>query len=216
MLIQLNLPKSPLSRYEVAGILFFIEVITIPNILLDKLPQDYDGYLIRTDFGIGVQITLCASDTELLEYEKAAIMLNLLFGRGMPDYETAMKGLHWFMSCGREPDERGDEGKDPVMSFDFDDIRIYSAFRKVFGIDLTKERLHWFQFISMLQDIEGSALSDIMGYRAADLSKMQGEQRAAYAKMKRRFALPNAFTEEEQGAINEFLAQLNPPNQDEP
>lgn len=198
------------------GSYFYIEVVTIPNILLDKLPQDYEGYLIRTDFGIGIQITLCACDTELSEYEKTATMLHLLFGRGMPDFETAMKGLHWFMSCGKEPVGSEGERRDPVMSFDFDDTHIYSAFHRVFGIDLTRERLHWFQFISMLQDIEGSALSDIIGYRSADLSKMQGEQRAAYAKMKRRFALPSAYTEEEQSAINEFLNQMEATEENEP
>lgn len=183
-------------------------MIAISNILLDRLPQDYQGYLIRTDFGIGIQLTLCASDTEILEYEKAAVMLNLLYGRGMPDFETAMAGLNWFMSCGKE--QKADEADtQPAMSFEYDDARVYSAFRKVFGIDLTKERLHWFQFVAMLQDIDGTALSDIISYRSTDLSSMKGEQRAAYAKMKRRFALPNTYTEEEQGAISEFLAQLN-------
>lgn len=186
-------------------------MIRISNILLDKLPQDYKGYLIRTDFGIGIQITLCAADVEISECEKTAIILNLLYGRGLPDMETAMAGLDWFMSCGKEP-EKEQVSNEAVLSFDIDDGRVYSAFRKIFGIDLTKERLHWFQFISMLQDLEGSALSDIIGYRTADLSKMQGEQRAAYAKMKRRFALQNSFTEEEQGAINDFIAKLNHSN----
>ena len=199
-----------------AGIFYFLVVISISNILLDKLPQDYDGYLIRTDFGIGIQITLCATDSSLSEYERAAIMINLLYGRGMPDLETSMKGLHWFMSCGKEQTEEGSDNSPAAMSFDFDDARIYSAFKRIFSVDLSKDRLHWFQFISMLQDIEGSALSEIIGYRTADLSKMKGEERAAYAKMQRRFALPDTYTEEEQTVINDFLAQLNQSNVIEP
>ena len=32
------------------------------NAILDRLPEDYNGWLIRTDYRIGVQIQLCISD----------------------------------------------------------------------------------------------------------------------------------------------------------
>lgn len=191
--------------------IFMSEGIKITNILLDKLPQDYEGYLIRTDFGIGIQMTLCASDPDIPEHEKVAIILNLLFGRGVPDFEMAMRGARWFMSCGKAGQEESaadDVAEPPALSFEVDDARIYSAFKRVFGIDLNKDRLHWFSFISMLQDIEGSALADVIGYRRADLSKMKGEQRAAYAEMKRKFALPSTYSEEEREAIKKFSAAL--------
>ena len=66
------------------------------NAMLDRLPEDYNGWLIRTDYRIGVQIQLCISDPELSDNEKTAIALNLLYGRGMPDLQTAIDGLSWF------------------------------------------------------------------------------------------------------------------------
>ena len=35
------------------------------NILLDRLPDSYQGWLIRTDYRIGIQIALCLQDEEL-------------------------------------------------------------------------------------------------------------------------------------------------------
>lgn len=179
------------------------------NILLDRLPQDFEGYLIRTDFGIGVQIALCGADQELSDWEKTATMMSLLYGRGGPDFETSMRGLSWYMSCGKEVESDGDDRADAVMSFDADDIRIYSAFRAKYGIDLQKDRLHWFQFMSLLQDLSGTAYSDVINLRQMNPSDVDPKKRAEFARIKKRFALPNEYTEEEREAIDGFLSQYS-------
>ena len=35
------------------------------NLLLDALPTEYEGYLIRTDYRIGIQISQALEDEEL-------------------------------------------------------------------------------------------------------------------------------------------------------
>ena len=40
------------------------------NIMLDGLPDEYEGYLIRTDFRIGMQISEAMNDVNLAEPEK--------------------------------------------------------------------------------------------------------------------------------------------------
>ena len=50
------------------------------NVLLDPFPDNYEGYLIRTDFRIGVQIALALADDDLADTEKAAMALYLLYG----------------------------------------------------------------------------------------------------------------------------------------
>lgn len=179
------------------------------NLLLDGLPEKYDGWPIRTDFRIGIQISLCASDDDFTENEKAAIMLNLLYKEAPPDFETAMRGVVWFMACGNPQEapnsEKDGEDSTPAFSFDYDAGWIFSAFYRIYGIDLARQDLHWFQFLQLLRDINGSALTDIMEYRTADLSKMQGAQRATYEKMKKKFALPKDYAPEEQKAIDEFM-----------
>ena len=69
------------------------------NAMLDRLPEDYNGWLVRTDYRIGVQIQLCISDPDLTDSEKTWTALNLLYGRGVPpDLQTALDGLSWFLS----------------------------------------------------------------------------------------------------------------------
>lgn len=54
------------------------------NIILDKLPDNFEGYLIRTDFRIGIQISLVLTDVNLHDDEKIKVAVRLLFGTGVP------------------------------------------------------------------------------------------------------------------------------------
>lgn len=177
------------------------------NALLDRLPEDYNGWLIRTDYRIGVQIQLCIADPELSGNDKTAIALNLLYGRGMPDFQTAIEGLSWFLSCG---DPIKDDGHDepPVYSFEHDAARIVSAFKKVFGRDISREKLHWFEFVPMLGDLAGTAFTSVIDIRTTDASEISEKKRSEFIRMKKRFELSSTYTEEEQRQINAILEKV--------
>ncbi len=179
------------------------------NAMLDRLPEDYRGWLIRTDYRIGIQIQLCLSDPELSESEKTGTALYLLYGNGIPDMQTAIDGLSWFMSCGNPQQPKEEElDEPPVYSFEADAGRIVSAFRRVFGIDISRERLHWFEFVPMLGDLRDTAFSSVIDIRTTDLSDVDKKRKAEFVRMKNRFALRNQYTAEEQAAINEFMEKL--------
>lgn len=178
------------------------------NAMLDRLPEDYNGWLIRTDYRIGVQIQLCLSDPELSDSEKTGTALYLLYGNGMPDLATALDGLSWFMSCGDPRPSSGEGTEPPVYSFDQDAGRIVSAFRKVFGIDLSRERLHWFEFIAMMGDLSETAFTSVINIRSTDTSDVDKKKRAEFARMKERFALSGQYSSKEQAEIDEFMARL--------
>ena len=40
------------------------------NMLLDRLPSSYKGYLIRTDYRIGIQISLALDDPDLSDNDR--------------------------------------------------------------------------------------------------------------------------------------------------
>ena len=61
------------------------------DILLDHLPEDYNGFLIRPDYRIGIQIALCLQDEDLSENDRVFTAISLLFGRGLPPLETAVE-----------------------------------------------------------------------------------------------------------------------------
>lgn len=173
------------------------------NILLDPLPDAWNGYLIRTDFRIGIQIQQCMGDPDLSDYEKLSASLTLLYGAGAPrDIETAVDGLKWFMAGGSpEALEESTSSEPPVFDFDFDAGRIYSGFRRVYGIDLAHTRMHWFEFLSMMPDLSGTAFTDVMQIRTMDLSQVDASKRAEVAKVKKQFSIPTKFSEQDRAEI---------------
>lgn len=180
------------------------------NAILDGWPEEYKGYLIRTDYRIGIQISQCLMDNEYDESEKIATALTLLYGYGIPaDFEVAMSGLSWFLNCGEKRKNLEDEAeKEDVFDFDIDSGRIITAFLRFYNIDLTRTGMHWFQFLAMLSDLGECAFINVMNYRTAKITTdMSAEQRKTYELMKRKYSLVE-YTDEEQESINNFLMEL--------
>ena len=60
------------------------------NMLLARLPISYKGYLIRTDYRIGIQISLALADPNLSDNARVWVALSLLYGAGMPPIDIAL------------------------------------------------------------------------------------------------------------------------------
>ena len=179
------------------------------NILLDKLPEDYNGFLIRTDYRIGIQISLCLEDDSLTENERLFVALSLLYGNGIPPLETAVDGLMWFLRCGEEEREDIRSSGKRLFYFDFDHARIMASFYKTFHIELEREKIHWFKFRALLDCLdEDSALSNAIQMRGTDTSDMKGKQRANYERIKHNLTPPVHYSPEEQDTIDKFWAQF--------
>lgn len=183
------------------------------NFLLDSLPEDYEGYLLRTDYRVGIQISQALEDEELSSQERLAVAFSLLYGEGMPPIETAYQGLQWFLNGGNLPEqgegeEQENSGEEDLgirfFSFDYDAARLYSGFRRVYGIDLDKTPMHWFRFLALLGDLGECAFTQVVHYRTADVSKMDKETRRTYMMMRRKYGLPQPESEESR----EFMEKL--------
>lgn len=183
------------------------------NLLLDALPTEYEGYLIRTDYRIGIQISQALEDEELEPYERIGIALSLLYGNGFPPTDTAYAGLRWYLNAGGAEESQNEDGTGAAsvedagiryFSFDCDATRFYSGFRRVYGIELDRVEMHWFRFLALLGDLGKCAFTRVVDIRSADLSKMDKETKRAYAAMRRKFALPQPKNPEEE----EFMRQL--------
>lgn len=181
------------------------------NIILDKLPNEYMGYLIRSDFRIGIQISVCLSDVDLSEDERIINALLLLFGNGMPPFEIAYRGLIWFLSCGQkmgvnneETDEdlenyyaSSDNDKTETLSFEQDIVFIYSAFRRTFNIDLARSSMHWFEFNALLNDIGECSLSNIIQIRTTKQKDIPKDKKSEFARLKRKYEIKKKVSQEE-------------------
>lgn len=180
------------------------------NYILDRLPDAYEGYLIRTDFRIGVQINMALTDTELSNFEKQCIALGLLYGCGIPsDINLAVDGLSWFMNGGTMPGTHDEEDGPRSFDFQIDGTRIWSGFRRVYGLDLSRERLHWFHFLGMISDLGECAFTDVIGYRVAKIDKLPKDMQADYRRLKKMYELPEILDDESQEATDKFMSLLN-------
>ncbi|MBO4543876.1 MAG: hypothetical protein J5725_11940 [Bacteroidales bacterium] len=175
------------------------------NILLDRLPTDYEGYLIRTSFRIGMQICLCLQDNEFTDEEKIETALTLLYGYGIPtNVELAVQGLEWFITCGIKQNTKTGQNK-TLMYWDFDAQRIFSSFMATYGIDLSKEDMHWFKFISMLGSLgENTALSKAIEIRGYDLKDLKGKAKQDMINLKHSLTPPVEYTDEEKAVLEQF------------
>lgn len=189
------------------------------NILIDGLPTEYEGYLINYQYYNGIIIDQCLKnkdglfpDDESGNIEKIFTAFNLLYGNGIPEFQTAIDGLHWFLSCGKSeynPVDASD--KMDYFSFEIDSDRIYSAFRLKYNINLaTEKNLHWFEFIYLFNDLSKTAFKEVVNIRMMKPSEYKNysrEARSEIIKQKRKFALNNGgrqLSEKELNALDEF------------
>lgn len=81
-----------------------------------------------------------------------------------------------------------------TLPFDYqcDAPYIVAAFQRLYGIDLTREHIHWFRFRALLRGAIGEdcMFSRIIDWRTADLTEMDPEKRRFYEGKREHFALP--------------------------
>ncbi len=185
------------------------------NVLLDKLPTEYKGYPIDSDFQTGIQILQALEDEELTEQEQIGVALSLLFlqedkdGNPLPfpDAQTAAEGLVWFLTdWNHDKNKTGD--KEKVTDYDIDQWRIYSAFRKHYGINLNTDKLHFWEFMGLLSTLPECAYTRVIDIRAKKItSKMGKDEKKAYTELKKVYALEQKdgqYTDTQIEAIDEF------------
>lgn len=178
------------------------------NILMDDLPQTLTvagaALPVSTDYRTGILFEQLLQDQAMPDDEKLITVLTLYFGEavfpilsGLEAVQEALGGIMWFYRCGAEETAGTDEGdeaprKDPPFSYEHDAAYIYAAFMEAYGIDLTKNRLHWWQFRALFLGLpETVQLCKIMSYRTMEIpAKMPKERKQFYQRMKRIYRLP--------------------------
>ena len=126
------------------------------NVLIDSLPEEWNGYRLNTDFTIGIQIMQVQYDNALADFEKMNMFLELLFGeddgtlREHPAGDEFEQCVKWFLNgwFHDHPEKDRDSGRD--VDYDTDQWRIYADFLQVYGIDLSVTDMHWWKFCGLL------------------------------------------------------------------
>lgn len=188
------------------------------NVLLDPLPDSYEGFAIDSDFQIGIQIMQVLEDQELSQQERIGTALSLLFitkdedgdSLPIPDAQTAIDGLMWFLTDWNHDKNLSKKDTAKVTDYDIDQWRIYSSFRQHYGINLQTDSLHFWEFMGLLTTLPECAYTRVIDIRSKKITaKMSAEEKKALREAKKIYALDvleEELTDEEKEAVEAFMA----------
>lgn len=176
------------------------------DLFTNPLPQTITvngkDFPIATDFRVWVRFD-CLTERKTMGPDTLAEVLALVFPervlpeRVLPDsLSETLSALFRFYACGEDGNKKRKStprSQKRVVSFSHDSPLIYAAFLAQYGIDLTRENLHWWKFRALFDGLnEHQKICEVVGWRAADLSKIKDkERRAFYRKMQEIYKLPD-------------------------
>lgn len=187
------------------------------NILLDTLPETITvngrAYFADTDFRTMIIFEKIIESRELTNRERIRQVIDLVLTDEQPaEIDLAVDEILYLYSCGKPAETRRARPKNgdvelkqrAIYDFEYDAPYIFSAFLSEYGIDLNGiEYLHWWKFLAMFESLpDDCKIVKIMGYRAADLSKIRDkDERHRLAKLKQIYAIPDNLDFEDKVAL---------------
>ena len=130
-------------------------------------------YKINTDFKVALECFKIIEDDTIEDEERTLAIIYKLFGF-IPDkdldlfLDRAIK----FLQCGETIEKQLSKEKD--LDFFQDEKYITASFMSDYKLDLSKEDIHWWQYINLIQGLtENSILSRVRYIRNYDLSEIK-------------------------------------------
>lgn len=174
-----------------------------------ELPTDFESggvkYPFHSDFREWIRFESLIINSDVPENLKSVLALRLIFAGNVPDdIIGAEKFILWFYRGGREKRiTNEDKATDSLESrrvydFEYDFEYVYAAFLEQYGIDLIEiEYLHWWKFRALFKGLHDCRLTEIMGYRGADITDDLPDSRKAFLlDMQELYELPVSLTEQ--------------------
>lgn len=161
---------------------------------LEELPTSVEvaggTYFIYTDFRDWIRFDRLLRDDTISDQERAALMLDWFIDELPPPVPEIFQALFRFFLCGKEPEKPGRNQK-LVFDFEQDMPMVYSGFVQSYQVNLVQvEYLHWWEFRALLDGLpEDTRMSQIMGYRAVDISKLPKSEQNRYRELQRLYAI---------------------------
>ena len=170
-----------------------------------ELPNELCGLKIRTDYRVVLDIITALNDSELSEFEKAFVTVQILYENWeeIEDLEEAMKQAYWFINVGEI--NISELPKPKIMDWDHDFKIIVASINRVIGQEVrAMEYLHWWTFMSAYYEIGEGVFSHIINIRSKKQKGKQLEQyeKEFYAENKTLVDLKTKYSIEEQEEID--------------
>lgn len=163
-------------------------------------------YKINTDYRIAIECDKIGKDNSIDDYERCLAIIYKLYGdEGLynpQDHQKLLEIAQKYLKCGKE--SNGSTNGEPDMDYNQDFSLIHASFMVDYRIDLKKEKMHFWDFMSLLNGLtDKCVLSRVREIRNMDLSDIKDQKyKNDIIKLKKQFALKkeNAtrqFTSEE-------------------
>ena len=181
------------------------------NVMLDPLPTQWNGFEINTSFRIGIQTFILEYDKELSDYEKSLHIVDLMFDdRPHPYGEELQESITWFLNGWFHDKSGSSKDNRRLVDYDIDQWRIYADFRKIYGIDLSLDEMHWWTFNGLLWNMpyKQSAFMEVIDIRKKKIeAKMSAKEKEAIAEAQKVYGLEQpetVYTEDEKSKIDDY------------
>lgn len=171
-------------------------------LLLEGLPEEYEGYQLSADFRNMINVELIFADTSVPEHQRLMLAFNNLYPSVPEDIKVALNGLMWFYGQGHvseSQEEKTQAGRKTSKGYDYeqDADYIYSSFCTAYGIRLAEvEFMHWWEFLALFRGLpDDTIMKRIIYWRTCDLSKLPKEEKKHVIRMRGMFSLRKKETE---------------------
>ena len=145
------------------------------NPLIDIPPDEFQGHPIDVSFRAALECFRIFSDEFMSKGEQAYTCAMVLFDSELTVLNLLHEGMFefiaWYLRRGEDVEEEEDI-QEKYFDILKDSERIFAAFRQAYRIDLRTEDLHYWDFISLLNNIpEDTRFSQIIRIRSMDIPK---------------------------------------------
>ena len=145
--------------------------------MYNKLPQyvylKNEKFIINTDYRIFIEF-----EERMQEEGNKQVILDTLKSFYPAFFKIISKNLLrdavdkflWFYRCGKKdeeiPKKASNKGDLRAFSYNHDDLYIWGEFHRSYGVDLTKDKIHWWKFKAMWLCLPNDCeFNKIKGYR---------------------------------------------------
>lgn len=167
--------------------------------LPDKVEVDGRKYKLDLDFRNVLRMIEIMSREDLLSEARNYLALKCVMRRVPKNVGQAMTAVSAILFP--KTKKKGDKGP-KLTDYAQDADLIRAAFLQCYGVNLWREKLHWFEFTGLLAGLpEGSRYIDIVGIRAKPLpepTKYNAKERQWLIEAKQRYAIEKTAKEEEE------------------
>ena len=172
------------------------------NILFDTLPTtikiDGNDVPIKTDFRCWIRFenVIQEYNLEAITIDEFVEMMNriisILFLESQyiePTYSLFIELINFFV--GFDQGKKSKDSTQKVFDFQVDSNAIYASFLKEYGIRLTNEEMHWYEFRTLFSNLSSDTpIGKLIQIRTTDEKDISQEKRAEFRKLKEEVALP--------------------------